>query len=305
MKATKRFLSAIMAMAMVCGTVVTVSADGEGDTNTNNGNVSPTDAGWSGTMTGEGESEGNINMDEFRIVLPTTQINYTVDSQGLIKKSTANGSAKRDKKTTVVYSTKDTFVNGTKEITDAKATPVTNDDPKKCNYVKEDGFVFFSTTDTKGNTKMASYFDITIENKSSFGVDITPVLNYEPAAENAINATKYSNTAASKGLAFNLYQVTDEMNEAGTKATGRKIYTGLSATSKISVGDANVAWETVYKDNAYKYDFSDKKYTAAAKTLKNKCYFTLEGVAANDIEATGKPGTVSIVWTFAKTPATP
>ena len=297
MKATKRFLSAIMAMAMVCGTVVTVSADGDEPTVQENG----AGGGWSGNMSGSGESEGNVDMEVFDIVLPTTTINYIVDAQGLIRQSTANGKAKRTAadKTTVVYSTKE----ATKEITDAKVKPIVDEEkPEKNNYVKENGFVFFPVTDTKTKvTKMANYLNITIENKSSFGVDVTPELSYSTdGVTDAISGSTSAegNTPASKGLAFKLYQKKEVLNEAGNKVTGYQYVT----PNDLSLGDASAAYETVWdKDkNKYDYSFNEKKYTAA-KLTDNKLYFTLEGNAATDIEADKNPGKIKIVWNFAKT----
>jgi hypothetical protein len=294
MKATKRFLSAIMAMAMVCGTAITVSA-ADGDEPTVQANEGGT--GWSGNMSGTGSSEGNVGMEVFDIVLPTTTINYIVDAQGLIKQSTANGQAKRTAadKTTVVYSTKE----ATKEITDAKVTAPT-DSTKPANYVKEDGFVFFPVTDTKG-TKMANYLNITIENKSSFGVDVAPTLEYSTnGVDNPISGstTAEGNIPASKGLAFKLYQKKEVKNDAG-KVTGYEYVT----PDDLSLGAASAAYETVWNktDGKYEYSFNEKKYTAA-KLTDNKRYFTLEGNAATDIEADKNPGNIKIVWNFAKTP---
>lgn len=298
MKATKRFLSAIMAMTMVCGTVVSVSAADEENVQP----ISGGGGGYFGEMNGTGSNEGSVSMEKFRIVLPTTEINYIVDAQGLIKQSTANGSKRiTDKNTTVVYSTKEAFVNGTKEITDAKALTVTNTDPKKCNYVKQDGFVFFSTT-TGGKTKMSNYFDITIENKSSYDVDICPVLTYAQFGSSPIEGTEYSSTPAEKGLAFNLFEKKAVMN--GNKATGQYSYTPLNDESKIKVGNAEAAYVTQYTAGAdgaagtYDYAYNETKYKAA-KDLDNIRYFTLEGLAATDIEAKD-PGKLKIVWTFKK-----
>jgi hypothetical protein len=296
MKVTKKFLSALMAMTMVCGTAVTVNAEGE-NTPTENA-ISAEGAQQnpvSQAVEGTGATEGWVETNIMRVVIPTISLDFQVDAHGLVKKSFASGiknAQKYDNTYTIVYSNK-ADANGAaiKDITDAKITNEKNPN------VLDDGFVFFTTEDPKSHKKtMANHIDLVLENKGTYAVDIKPTLSYDQGS--GVQGDAYSSTVASnKGLAFNIF------SKAKTTDGKSYTYTALTSSSSVPAGDASQYYKTTY-DSAtakYKYALDDTAYAKDTK-LDNKATFTIEGfssAAAFDSDAK-TAGKIKVVWAVSK-----
>ena len=294
MKATKKFLSAIMAMAMACGTAVTVYADGENNTPAENA-ISAEGAQQnpvSQAVEGTGATEGWVETNIMRVVIPTTSLNFQVDAHGLVKKSFASGvkdAQKYDKKYTIVYSNKsDASGVPVKDVTDAKVTNEKNPD------VLDDGFVFFTAKDPKAEKyTMANHIDLVLENKGTYAVDIKPTLSYDQGT--GVAGTCYTSTVASnQGLAFNIF----------SKVPDGKTYkyTALGQNDSVKAGDAAKYYQTTYSESTgYKYSLDDKAYAKDTK-LDNKATFTIEGFssAAAFSDANKSAGKIKVVWAVTK-----
>jgi hypothetical protein len=290
MKATKRFLSAIMAMTMVCGTAVTVSAEGEEPAITAAGSQANA---VTGAMDGTGTPEGWVETKIMRVVLPTDDINYTVDAHGLVKKSYASGAknAQNYAGNIIVYSNKD----AAKPVTDAK---VAHDDDKNKD-VLDDGFVFFSKYDAKTKkTTMANYMDLVLENKSSYPVDITPALTFNADGSGLSAATYTMTTQTNDALAFNLYE--KSLNEDKKTYTYKEVKpSGASSVSSVKAGDAEKYYKTTYDttNKTYNYSLDEASYIKDTK-LENKATFTIEAISVKEkfTSSVEKGGKISIVW---------
>jgi hypothetical protein len=294
MKATKRFLSAIMAMAMACGTAVTVYAEGEPTENAISAEGAQQNP-VSQAVEGTGATEGWVETNIMRVVIPTTSLDFQVDAHGLVKKSFASGvknAQKYDNTYTIVYSNKaDATGAAVKDVTDAK---VTND---KNPNVLDDGFVFFTTEDPKSHKKtMSNHIDLVLENKGTYAVDIKPTLSYDQGS--GVQGDAYSSTVASgKGLAFNIFSKTKSSD--GKSFT----YTALTSSSSVPANDASQYYKTTYDSTTskYKYALDDAAYAKDTK-LENKATFTIEGFSSaaafdSDSKTAGK---IKVVWAVTK-----
>lgn len=280
MKTTKNIFSAILALSMVFGTVSFVSADSN--------EITELDANTA--QSGTGSSEGFISTELLRVVLPTQSLDYIVDAQGLIKKSYATGTSQNHKGDTIVYSTK----NAAKVVTDAKTLGTAD------NNVLNDGFVFF-TSESKSKKTLSNYVDLVIENKSTYNVDITPVLEFVPGT-GGMTATKWTTTAGDDSLAFNL---TEKESDGKTTTYKPIIEEGAETAKAITVGNASSCYTTEYDSTGktYNYSLSDSLYTKAK--LNNTVTYTLEAFSNKDKvteDNAAKPGKIQITWQIAKTP---
>jgi len=299
MKATKRFLSAIMAMTMVCGTAVTVSAEG-GEVTENAIAVTGT-AAQTQAVTGVGSTEGWVETNIMRVVLPTDSLAFTVDAQGLVKQNYATDAkgAHNYKDCTIVYSDYD----APKVITDAKVKNITEPE-SKVNKVLEDGFVFFTSTDTKGKKTISNHIDLVLVNKGTYDVKITPTLSYE-GGENGFEKAKCAINETmddSKGLGFNLYV----KGVGEDKKTTYKYYTDDTAVQTVNnVKDYYkvdyTASTTEGGAGTYNYTLDADAYKKAEAKLDNKLTYTLVGYSNPDlVKSNSKAGNISIVWKVEK-----
>jgi hypothetical protein len=286
MKATKRFLSAIMAMTMVCGTAVSVSADvtsfGEGSSTA------------SGTTEGSGAMEGYANKDVLCVVLPTTNLNFVVDPQGLIKDSMVTTTNKAGE--TVVSAANTKYKNATFEFNEKDGT------------ARNDGFIFFAEPIIENNkqtgTLYSNHLDLKVENKSSYKVTVTPSINYEDGKVSAADG------AAEFGLAGQWSATGTTFGEGNTKLVGFK----LSSTEATTLNGVADAYEVKYGKTGYTYELNQETY----KTLEspgNVLEVTLTGasnpgatnwdtvnktISDNAKSKTKVDPKVTVTWTIAK-----
>lgn len=285
MKATKRFLSAIMAMTMVCGTAVSVSADvtslGEND--------GPT----TGESTGTGAIEGYANKDVLCVVLPTTKLDFIVDPQGLIKDSmVTNGttkSAANTKYKNATWNFADTDEEGAAERTD--------------------GFIFFAEPimneagTAQTGTKYTNHLKLKVENKSSYAVTITPALNYVDG-----KVDKNDSDSATFGL---------KGQKDSTTFTDNSQYLvgfALDSTAAANLKGVSAAYEVKYGKTGYTYELNKDTY-AQLDSPGNTLEVTLTGASnpkattwaavnktINDNAKNAKKDnpTVKVTWTIAK-----
>lgn len=304
MKATKRFLSAIMAMTMVCGTAVTVYADGDPVVTENAIAVTGT-AAQEQAVTGVGSTEGWVETNIMRVVLPTDSLAFTVDAQGLVKQNYATDAKGEHnyKDCTIVYSD----YNATKDVTDAKVKKITDPENKK-NYVMENGFVFFTSTDTKGKKTISNHLNLVLTNKGTYDVKITPTLSYTGGQNGFEQSSTAINAAISddKGLAFSLYVKGVETDNKTPKYT---LCTDSSVDQKI----ANVKdlYKVDYKPAegstpaSYNYTLDTDAYKKAEAKLTNKLTYTLVGYSNPDkVKNNSQAGNISIVWKVEATTTT-
>lgn len=259
MKAIKKLLSGIVVLTMMCSSVASVCAE----------DTAPED-----TLVGSGKAEGYVDKGVRKVVLPTCELTFTVDPQGLIKGS---GSATTKYKNLTV-------VNTNKDGSD-----------------RSEGFVYFQSKVPKGTTTvdgMCNYIDLTVENKSPFNVKITPTITYTDGKttttdENGKVTTKAmgcvgelnkADTVAlgKNNLRFNLW-VKGEPASSGTPAT----YTIITDKTAVTKELGNVAqfYKYTYTDGQYGYtlDESTTGYNPGNKNLpkdlNNKVTYTIEGIS--------------------------
>lgn len=165
---------------------------------------------------GKGAAEGYVNKYVQDVVLPTNALDFVVDPQGLIKASNS-GQTKY----------KATIVNTNKELVE-----------------KDDGFVYFTTTETSGKTtttKKSGFIDLVVENRSSYDVKITPKLTYTDGkvgkAAMGCSATLNAAAIGKTNLLFNLYlkeekTETDPEGTSGDGTDGSSTSTTQSSAAK-------------------------------------------------------------------------
>lgn len=290
MKTTKRFLSAIMAMTMVCGSAVYVSAEEAAVTEPAiEASGAPASSGVAGSQEGQGASEGWVETEIMRVVLPTDSLDFVVDAQGLIKQSYASGlkGVQNYAGSTIVYSNRGAAPGGT-EITDAKVVGTED------NGVRNDGFIFFTKTDTKGKKTLTNHIDLVLTNKGTYDVDITPQLSYAKGTDtNSIDGEwNATGTPASKKLAFRMSVVGEDGNYSDL---------AVSNTTATTANNVKALYKVKYVDNSYSYTLDDAEYKKATD-LNNTVTFTLDGAVdpAAVTSTDNTAGKLSIVWTVKK-----
>lgn len=297
MKTTKRFLTALVAMTMVCGSAVTVYADDAATPAANEINEENPSAAVSSQVEGDGKDEGFVQMKLLRVVLPTASLDYTVDAQGLVKKSFLSGEAGKqhyDDSTTIVYSTKE----AAKDVTAAKTTHDMDA------TVLDDGFVFFTYTDAKsGKSVMSNHMDLIIANKGTYDVKITPTLNFTAdTGDGALSGEAFSSSFGTgtnaKGLVFNLFE--KAKNEDGT-ITYKAMKEG-NTVKAVPITNVKDLYKTTYEGDTegYKYSLDETVYASKEAKLDNKATFTIEGFSnpekvSQAVTDTGA-GKIDIVW---------
>jgi hypothetical protein len=300
MKTTKRFLTALVAMTMVCGSAVTVYADDPTTPPANEIATPAPTAAVTQKVTGTGADEGFVQMKLLRVVLPTDSLGYTVDAQGLVKKSFLSGEAGKQHygdAYTVVYSTKD----AEKDVTAAK-TAATAD-----NNVLDDGFVFFEYTDAKTQKQtLSNHMDLVIKNKGTFDVSITPEITFKKGSgSSALTGTTWTKDLGTgtdaSGLVFNLYEKT---KDADGKIGYEKLKENSTDTTARALQIANVKdlYKTTYEgaEVGYKYSLDEEAYASKEAKLDNKATFTIEAFSNPEkvtqaVTAAGA-GSIEIVW---------
>lgn len=249
MKATKRLFSAILASALLCGSVASVSAAEINDLSDATGGV-----------TGSGAVEGFTSKDVLRVVLPTKKLDFIVDPQGLIKASGQTRYAKTARW----------------DWTDGKGTTELNN-----------GFVFFSEAGTETDevtnktiavTKYSNKINLEVENKSSFKVDVTPSCKYTDGKIETVTGKDVDGVdiveTKNVGLTEKTF-VTFTLYKPG----------GTTVAAKETLSDLNTYYNVVYDTKAgYKYVLNDTKYQEALEadttgTIKNKSTITLVGTS--------------------------
>lgn len=246
---TRKIFAALLALVMTTGTVLSVSAAD-----------APPENAWTGQQnaqnetSGSGTLEGYTNRKVFRVVLPTASLDYKLDPQGLIK---ASGNKKYLSDKTVKFNF-DTNGDG----------KVTTDDAN-------DGFVLFGTTDPKTNsTVYANNITVTVENKGTVDVDVTPTLN-----------------GSDSNVSFTM--------KDGNEDAGKKVLKGIPTYYETTY----VAAEN--NTGSYKYSLNDVNYgklTAAQKaTLGNVYSLKIIGTSnpTADYSSYTAPA-VKVTWTIAE-----
>jgi hypothetical protein len=291
MKTTKRFLTALMAMVMVCGSVISVSAATPVEPAVTNEGTVP-NGGVEGEVTGAGANEGWVQTEIMRVVLPTDSLSYVVDAQGLVRKSYKTGAKGMQNYTdcTIVYSDK----SATADIT--KATDEGGLD---------DGFVFFTKTDPKSQKKtLTNHIDLVLTNKGTYDVEVTPSLTFTPGtapeggvalkgaeSNTAFTASDTANTV--DNLRFKLY----------TKGADGAYGAVTSGTTKLPATNVKEYYTTTYDaKKGYSYTLDETKYSKATD-LTNTATFTLEGFSnPYNVPENSKiaAGSIKVVWKVTK-----
>lgn len=198
-----QLIAGIMACALVIGNVSLTTAKGiELDRDGNN------------TMTGQGTMEGFIEKDVMRVVLPTADLNFKLDPEGLIYSAKPPG-----------YNDYDFKIDGVS---------------------KKDGFVFFKKI-SGTSVKYSSSVDLKISNKSSFPVNVKVSASFDPGSSGITQSN--SNVFSEKSPQIYFYLSEGSVKKSvGTNAVFEK---NLNAASgNYSVVYTNNAYRYKYNESA-------------------------------------------------------
>jgi len=296
MKTTKKLLSALMATALVFGSVASVSAAGT----TNTGEfTAPTDADNVASTKGDGSLEGYADKEIFRVVVPTNSLNFIVDPQGLIKGS---------------YNAESGAVANTKYK--AASTKWNFKDTDDAEDERVDGFVFFSHqvqeangTSTVTKTEYTNHLDLVVENKGAVNIKVTPVIEY---TDGKITTTATSTDEAMGLVRKDGFSFGDDDTE---KYVAFKLAKGGANASATNLANVDDCYKVTFASNTYKYELDNTKYAELTST-DHKVTYTLSAISnpnasgwttvldnINGKAATGTKKTapeVKVVWTLEK-----
>ncbi len=274
-------------------------------------------AGASGSIAGEGQLEGYVNKDAFRVVLPTvTDVNFTLDPQGLLNKS---DSTKYALGAGAVYFTNAATVSGNSATYSAKS-----DEIKFLNKSSYDVDVELSVTLDTGDIALVAkdavatvsspslnlqLIPVDTDGTEGTAVDITDTAYTVPTPATVAKVAEVDGSTVTKGYTISssnapvegavkspngyyyTYSLTDDFTDADAKGVGYKLTgscdtkTDWSKIDKTSV-NATIAW-TIAKSGAPSISGTayNRQNTANTYTLKN---FTGKTIKSIDVSVDGK-----------------
>lgn len=259
-----KILAASMAATMLLTPTMVFAADGD-DTTVSSDITDPTKA--DGELSGSGDLEGYVDKKAFRIVLPTTNVNFTLDPQGLLH--AADEDTYGIASGAVYFENAPTTEGGTASYTN------TSDEIKfinKSSYAVKVGLAV--TLDTG---------DVSLVKSADIGTATTPALNLGLLKDTDstaidIDNTSFKNTPASLKA---VPEVSDSVT-AGYKLTG----------SKTDPGDGT---QPSKNGMFYSYKLTDDYEAGADQTVTYKLTGSCNNVAG--WAKINKAVTAKIAWT--------
>lgn len=250
-------------------------------------------AGASGSIEGEGQLEGYVNKDAFRVVLPTvTDVDFTLDPQGLLNKS---DSTKYALGAGAVYFTNAATVSGNNATYSAKS-----DEIKFLNKSSYDVDVELSVTLDTGDIALVAKDAVATVSSPSLNLQLIPV--------------------GTDGIEGTAVDITDTAYTVPTPATVAKVaeVDGSTVTTGYTISSSNVPVEGAVKSpNGYYYtysltdDFTDADAKGVGYKLTGSCdtktdwskidKTSVKAAIAWTISKSGEPSISGTAYSRAKT----
>ena len=257
---TRKILAALMAMSMVAA-MSPMSASAIAT-------ETVTSAPAEGSVVADGDFEGTVDTDVFHVVLPTvtTELDFIMDPQGLIKETMANS-------TNTKYTSKK-FDTGT--------------------------LFFLNTTDKQNSNDYSNTSDkLTITNKSSFDVDV----EIRATVSGNTGVTLTSDSTFANDTSASLYLALKDVPASGD-ATVAPITAENGATLTTTITGAPSQYEVVYDNSKYAanngYGYALKSTATGFQTYE----FQLTGATNANGDWSGVDAAIApkatVVWNVAK-----
>lgn len=235
-------------------------------------------AGAAGSIGGEGQLEGYVNKDAFRVVLPTiTDVNFTLDPQGLLNKSDSTKYTNTNKG--AIYFTNAPTAGG------STATYSNTSDPIKfLNKSSYDVDVELSVTLDTGDVALVANDALAAATAPSLNLQLTPV-DSEGTDGTAVDITTASYTIPTPATVAKVPEV-----DGSTVTKGYEIKSSQNAVEGVEPSPNGYYYTYGLTD-----DFSDTDAKGVAYKLSGSCDSTADWSKINTSAVSAK-----IAWTITK-----